>query len=77
MKILQNLIEVTKKLKHRKATVKYCPKCRQATLKLSSKFDGWLTPIQYICENCGYKGPIAMEKEETTTNQKSRKNREN
>jgi predicted RNA-binding Zn-ribbon protein involved in translation (DUF1610 family) len=77
MKILHNLIEVTKKLKHRKATVKYCPRCGQATLKFSSKFDGWITPIQYICENCGYKGPIAMEKEETTKHKKTGKNKKN
>jgi hypothetical protein len=28
---------------------------------LSSRFDVWLFPEQYICENCGYKGPIVLE----------------
>lgn len=64
MGVLRNLIEVVGKLKHRKATTKYCPRCGQPTLELSSKFDGWITPLQYICRNCRYKGPIAMEKEE-------------
>jgi len=23
-----------------------------------------ITPVEYVCENCGYRGPIAMEIEE-------------
>jgi len=33
---------------------------------------GGIAPIQYICEKCGYKGPIALEKEEETSECDSR-----
>jgi predicted RNA-binding Zn-ribbon protein involved in translation (DUF1610 family) len=51
-------------MKRRNKTIKLCPKCRSSKLKLSSSFDVWLTPEQYVCENCGYKGPIILEVEE-------------
>jgi phage-related protein len=31
---------------------------------LSSSLDYWLTPKKYICEECGYHGPIVMELDE-------------
>ncbi|MCW4020310.1 MAG: hypothetical protein NWF14_03665 [Candidatus Bathyarchaeota archaeon] len=42
-------------------TVKVCPRCRSLNIKFSSKMDVWLTPSRYVCENCGYMGPIVME----------------
>jgi len=44
-------------------SIKCCPRCGSPKIKLSSRFDVWLTPEQYICENCGYKGPIVLERE--------------
>jgi len=67
MGILQNLCEVLKGLKRRGATKKLCPRCGSSELRLSSRFDIWLTPEQYICESCGYKGPIVMEVEDEGT----------
>ncbi|MGQ9538071.1 MAG: hypothetical protein ACUVTE_00580 [Candidatus Bathycorpusculaceae bacterium] len=63
MKILQNMREVLKTLKHRGPTEIYCPKCGSPKIHLSSSLDYWLTPKKYICENCGYIGPIVMELE--------------
>jgi ssDNA-binding Zn-finger/Zn-ribbon topoisomerase 1 len=62
--ILKDLSDVLKGMKRRNQTIKLCPKCRSPKLKLSSSFDIWLTPEQYVCENCGYKGPIILEVEE-------------
>lgn len=42
-----------------------CPVCHSPKIKLSSIFDGWLTPEVYICMDCGYKGPIVLEIEVT------------
>lgn len=64
MGIFENLREVLKGLKRRKLAPKLCPKCRSPELRLSSRFDIWLTPEQYVCGNCGYKGPVVMEIEE-------------
>jgi len=74
MGTLKNLREVLKRLKHEKLgkpAPKFCPKCGSPKIKLSSGIDAYprmygITPGQYVCESCGYKGPIAMELEETS-----------
>lgn len=64
MGILENVCRVFKGLKREKLVPKICPRCRSSRLRLSSSFDIWLTPEQYVCEKCGYKGPVVMEIEE-------------
>jgi predicted RNA-binding Zn-ribbon protein involved in translation (DUF1610 family) len=61
MKMLKDVREVIKSLKHGKPTKIYCPRCCSPKINLSSELDIWLTPKKYVCENCGYKGPIVME----------------
>jgi transcription elongation factor Elf1 len=63
MKMLQNVREVLKSLKHGKPKRVYCPRCCSPKITLSSSLDIWLTPQNYICQECGYKGPIVMELE--------------
>jgi predicted RNA-binding Zn-ribbon protein involved in translation (DUF1610 family) len=70
MGVLQNIHEVLKGLKREKRAKKLCPRCGSSELRLSSRFDIWLTPEQYICERCGYKGPIVMELEEISEEKK-------
>ncbi len=72
MGILQDLYKVVTKLKRKKfgsLTPRLCPRCGSSKLKFSSSFETYprmfgLTPGQYVCENCGYKGPIALELDE-------------
>jgi len=64
MKILQNIREILKTIKHRHPSKIYCPRCGSPKIHLSSSLDYWLTPKKYICEECGYKGPIVMELDE-------------
>ncbi len=69
MKLFQNFNEMFRNLKHRRPTMIFCPKCCSPDIKKSSSFDSWLIPAKYICEKCGYLGPIIMElekKEEDT-----------
>jgi predicted RNA-binding Zn-ribbon protein involved in translation (DUF1610 family) len=61
MKILKDVREVIKSLKHGKPTKIYCPRCCSPKINLSSELNIWLTPKKYLCENCGYTGPIVME----------------
>jgi predicted RNA-binding Zn-ribbon protein involved in translation (DUF1610 family) len=63
MKLIQNLKEVLGSLKRRGPSKIYCPRCGSPNIRLSSSLDYWLTPKKYVCENCGYKGPIVMELE--------------
>jgi C4-type Zn-finger protein len=72
MERFKNFREIVKRLKRRNISSKFCPKCGNPKLQLSSGIEShpkWygLTPTQYICEKCGYKGPIALEKEEETS----------
>jgi len=71
--LLKNLREVVKNLKHAQPTPKLCPRCHSPKLKLSSRFDIWLFPEQYICQNCGYKGPIVLELEKEEETKKTEK----
>jgi predicted RNA-binding Zn-ribbon protein involved in translation (DUF1610 family) len=64
MNMLQSLREVFRTLKHRRPSKIYCPRCGSPKIRLSSGLDYWLTPKKYVCESCGYTGPIVMELEE-------------
>jgi len=70
--LLKNLREVVGSLKRSQPKPKLCPRCASPKLRLSSRFDIWLFPEQYVCENCGYKGPIVMELEKEGTEQKTK-----
>jgi transposase-like protein len=63
MKLLQNIRDVFKTIKHAKPTQIYCPRCASPKLTLSSSLDYWLTPQKYLCKDCGYMGTIYMELE--------------
>jgi DNA-directed RNA polymerase subunit RPC12/RpoP len=63
MKILGNIRNVLKTIKHSKPTQIFCPRCGSPKLSLSSSLDYWLTPQKYICSECGYIGSIFMELE--------------
>ena len=43
--------------------LKICPRCGGQSLKPISSISGWLTPITYICGECGYKGSLILEVE--------------
>ena len=43
--------------------VRVCPICLSPKIKKATPFDGWLIPETYVCEDCGYRGPIYLELE--------------
>jgi predicted RNA-binding Zn-ribbon protein involved in translation (DUF1610 family) len=57
------LIETLKNLRIVKGRqgLKLCPKCGKPSLRLSSALNGWLIPEEYVCLECGYRGPIILE----------------
>jgi C4-type Zn-finger protein len=69
--IINDFYTVVSKLKRKKTgrpTPKLCPRCGTSNLRLSSGVDAYprmygLTPAQYVCESCGYTGPIVLELE--------------
>jgi len=73
MGILADFREVLKELKHKKigeATIKLCPKCGSKKISFTNSLGTYpglygMAPRQYICPECGYKGPIVMEQTKT------------
>ena len=64
MGILADFREVLKGLKHKKrgeATINVCPKCGSKNIFYTNRWLYGITPTQYECADCGYKGPIVME----------------
>lgn len=59
--MLRNIIKLFKELKHSRVSLKICPKCDSTKVRQSSTLNSWLMPAYYICENCGYHGPIIKE----------------
>ena len=67
--VFKRFREIVRGLKRRRATPKFCPRCGSPELEFSSSFEAYpklygIAPTQYLCERCGYKGPIAMEIDE-------------
>jgi len=63
MKLLGNLREVLKTVKHRKPSTIYCPRCASQKIHIFSSLNYGIMPRKYLCENCGYVGPVVMELE--------------
>jgi len=63
MRRMRSLVKNVKWKAPSTKSVKCCPRCGSSKIKLSSRFDVWLTPEQYVCEDCGYKGPVVLERE--------------
>lgn len=66
METFKRLHKLINRLKWRSPSdiaVKFCPKCGSQNVSLSSAFDMWLIPEQYVCKDCGYKGFAILEKE--------------
>jgi uncharacterized Zn finger protein len=68
MKLMENLREVLRSLKHRRPDKIYCPRCCSPKVKMHSTFDLWLTPTKYVCTECGYVGPVFLELEKEKEN---------
>lgn len=69
MGVFKSLSEVLRGLKRGKPAIKLCPACGSSRIHLSSRFDAWL----YVCEKCGYKGPIVMEIEKSALKDNKKK----
>ncbi len=63
MGVLQNIREVLKTIKRRPPSKIYCPKCGSPAIHFAGSTDFWLTPTRYLCNECGYLGPVVMELE--------------
>jgi predicted RNA-binding Zn-ribbon protein involved in translation (DUF1610 family) len=63
MDLLADVRDMLRTIKHRRPSKMYCPKCASPNIHTSKSFDYWLFPAKYVCEDCGYDGPIFMELE--------------
>jgi transposase-like protein len=63
MGILGNIRDVLKMVKRTKPSKIHCPRCASPNIHLADNLDYSLVPKKFVCENCGYNGPIVMELE--------------
>ena len=57
-----SLADLLSAIKRGKRGVLICPRCGSRKIRRLSAFSGWLLPLQYVCEECGYVGtPISVE----------------
>ena len=63
-KKIDDVREVFKSMKHRKATPIFCIGVAAQNIKLTSSLAYFLTPKQYYCDKCGYVGIVVLELEE-------------
>jgi predicted RNA-binding Zn-ribbon protein involved in translation (DUF1610 family) len=47
--------------------LKVCPVCGSKRIMKISPLSGWLTPEEWFCPDCGYRGPIYGELEEKSS----------
>ncbi|PCN50806.1 hypothetical protein B6U99_02580 [Candidatus Geothermarchaeota archaeon ex4572_27] len=47
----------------KRPVVRLCPVCHSRNIERASALSGWLTPDEYICLDCGYRGPVVLEVE--------------
>ena len=76
MGLIADFQQIIKELKHKRRDEpvrNLCPRCRSIKIFISSGFDTYprmygITPKQFVCHDCGYKGPIVLEQivEEST-----------
>lgn len=38
-----------------------CPRCHSKSIRRFDSLSGLITPALYLCEECGYVGPIVLE----------------
>jgi predicted RNA-binding Zn-ribbon protein involved in translation (DUF1610 family) len=48
--------------------LKVCPVCGSRRIMKISPLSGWLTPEEWFCPDCGYRGPIYGEVDEGSLN---------
>jgi len=63
MKKVDSFRDILKNTKRRKPSQIFCPRCCSPKIQLASSLAVWLTPKQYLCDNCGYQGILVMELE--------------
>jgi predicted RNA-binding Zn-ribbon protein involved in translation (DUF1610 family) len=56
---------------------KFCPRCRSPRLMLRTALASGISPILYVCEDCGYRGPIFLEADNPPKKRSAKKSRSN
>ncbi|MHB1908272.1 MAG: hypothetical protein ACYCQJ_05290 [Nitrososphaerales archaeon] len=67
---MQDSTEESPKIRFRrrslKGRAKLCPNCL-SPMHIADSISGWLVPATYQCEKCGYRGHVALEESQTSS----------
>jgi predicted RNA-binding Zn-ribbon protein involved in translation (DUF1610 family) len=65
--LIRNIFNFIKDAKRKNPKQIVCPRCGSIKIKPYTSLSSWLTPEEYLCEECGYKGSIILEVEKEKT----------
>lgn len=55
------ILDVIKSIRRGDRNPLYCPNCGEMVKRSQAPLEGWILPIRYLCEKCGYSGFLALE----------------
>ncbi len=57
------IFEVLGSIRKRTKNRLECPNCGEPVHRSRAPLEGWIMPVRYVCDKCGYSGFLAMEGE--------------
>ena len=60
---LSALLEVLRSIRRSEQGPLSCPQCGANVKRSRGPLEGWILPIRYVCDKCGYSGFLALEEE--------------
>lgn len=64
MKRLKGILEALRRVRHRRTSIKVCPRCGKSNIRPEGSLGFGFLPVIYICEDCGYRGYLIIEVDE-------------
>ncbi|HVH14952.1 MAG TPA: hypothetical protein VNA15_04455 [Candidatus Angelobacter sp.] len=57
------LLDVLRSIRRGEQGSLSCPQCGSTVKRSRAPLEGWILPIRYVCDKCGYSGFLALEEE--------------
>ncbi len=58
---MSNLREVLGSIRRGGRARLECPRCGDIVRRSRTPLEGWILPVRYVCDKCGYSGFLAVE----------------
>jgi len=65
---MNRLVDVVRRLKRSDPGPRICPSCGSPKIREFGSLGSWLVPPTFICDDCGYAGPVVLEVDQPEPN---------